>query len=100
MTDLVGKSTFSPGYLLKGIGDEEHDQREDNEVRIEKDENACVIETPLAAQASAGLRHAPGSDEEREDVPGRAVQPLDVRKSGHQKACYERSQREDDSSNQ
>ncbi len=76
------------------IGNEEDDQGENHQVRVEKQEDAGVVEAPFASEAPAGLGHSPTGDQQDQPLPRRAVQILDVRKARQQQASDEGAQGE------
>jgi len=56
---------------VESVHGEEHDNRgEDQEVGVEKEHDAGVVEAPAALQAAGGFSHAPGADEQSEKLPG------------------------------
>jgi len=63
-------------------GEKYNDCGEDHEIRIEKQENAGVVEAATALQATGRFSHAPGGDEQGNDLPVGTVKVLDVRKTG------------------
>lgn len=69
-------------------GKHDYDRRKDHQVGVEENEDAGVVEAPLALKAAGRLRHAPRSNQQSENLPVRAVKVLDVRKAGKAQAGY------------
>lgn len=77
-----------------------HDCDQDDEVRVEQEKDTGVVEAPLAAQAARGFHHSPESSRQCCELPGRAVQAIDVGESGEQQADRECAYREHDGAHQ
>ena len=59
---------------LQGIEPEKECEGEDHQFRDEQDEDACVVEAPLAREAAGGFKHAPKGSEDGENLPGRGLE--------------------------
>lgn len=53
-----------------------------------------MVQAPFAAQAAGGLDHAPQHHRRQQNLPGRSVQRLFVRKSGQAHAGRQRAERQ------
>lgn len=78
-----------------GDGEQDDDCGEDHEVGVEEDEHAGVIEAPFAPEATGRLSHAPGGDQQSENLPPGAVKILNVRKTGQVEAGGQCAEREE-----
>jgi hypothetical protein len=78
---------------LKWIGDQKDNECEDHEVGVKQDQNARVIQAPLATHASTSFGHSPCGDQERCELPRRTVQLFDMRKARQQQARDESTER-------
>jgi hypothetical protein len=79
-------------------GEKHDDGGENHEIGVEEQEDAGVVEAPAALQATGRLCHAPGGDQQGDDLPVGAMKVLDVGKSGQTEAGSKGTDREENGS--
>ena len=85
---------------LNRVETEKNCQRKDHQLGVEEDENAGVVQAPLAVEAARCFNHAPEGGEYGKKLPVGCVEVSGVGKSGQAHARGHCAEREDEAAQQ